>query len=540
MIKKLFSFGSALVLSMSSLFVLVAPHAFAAAKTWTGATSANFNVAGNWSPSGVPTTGDVLTFDTAQTSRFTLNNDLTAGTSFGGINFVGQFSDGTFAISGNSLTLTGGISIANDNYADIANDLTITGAQAITTTGASSVALDGAVTAAGTLTKAGTGQLVLSGNNTGLTGAVVVNQGELYAQGVSSLGTTGGGTTVNDGANLLLESCANNATINEPLTLTGASPTPTGDLPTAKLTVTPALCTTDFPTESEQYGAITDNSKNLTLSGAITLGSAVTFAGLTQTTMTGAISGNYPINLVPGYGGKLVVNSSANTSGTTNGTYTPAAFTKTLSDSQPSSSVRVSGTAEITITGARGAVVVDGGKLKGTGTVGALSLSGTGTVAPGMSPGVLNTGSLTLSGGTLEEEIGGTAVGQFDQLNVTGTVALGTATTLSTSLVNSFKPVAGNSFVIINNDSTDAVTGTFSGLAEGATFTLGGSVFKISYVGGTGNDVVLTVQGVPSTPNTGLHLLTSNPTVTLAATLLAAGGAMTAFKRSRRFASKRV
>jgi hypothetical protein len=50
----------------------------------------------------------------------------------------------------------------------------------------------------------------------------------------------------------------------------------------------------------------------------------------------------------------------------------------------------------------------------------------------------------------------------------------------------------GTVFTLINNDSTDAVLGTFAGLAEGATFTTGGATLRISYRGGTGNDVTLT------------------------------------------------
>ena len=38
----------------------------------------------------------------------------------------------------------------------------------------------------------------------------------------------------------------------------------------------------------------------------------------------------------------------------------------------------------------------------------------------------------------------------------------------------------------------DAVVGTFAGLAEGATVSVAGNTYQISYVGGTGNDVVLT------------------------------------------------
>lgn len=49
----------------------------------------------------------------------------------------------------------------------------------------------------------------------------------------------------------------------------------------------------------------------------------------------------------------------------------------------------------------------------------------------------------------------------------------------------------GSSFLIINNDGADAVTGTFNGLAEGASLAFNGNFVTISYSGGDGNDVVI-------------------------------------------------
>ena len=48
----------------------------------------------------------------------------------------------------------------------------------------------------------------------------------------------------------------------------------------------------------------------------------------------------------------------------------------------------------------------------------------------------------------------------------------------------------GISFTIVNNDSPDAVSGTFNGLADGSELTIGAATLTISYAGGTGNDVV--------------------------------------------------
>ena len=68
-------------------------------------------------------------------------------------------------------------------------------------------------------------------------------------------------------------------------------------------------------------------------------------------------------------------------------------------------------------------------------------------------------------------------------------------TTWNVSAFNGFVPALTNFFVIINNDGTDGITGTFAGLPEGATVAFDGAGFAISYTGGTGNDVVLTRLG---------------------------------------------
>jgi autotransporter-associated beta strand protein len=146
------------------------------------------------------------------------------------------------------------------------------------------------------------------------------------------------------------------------------------------------------------------------------------------------------------------------------------------------------------------AVTVNSGTLGGSGTTGAVTVNSGGTLSPGSSPGILNVvGNLTLTmGSTYLVDLNGTAVGtQYDQTNVTGLVSLGNATF---SLGLGFTPPVGSTFIIINNDLTDPVAGTFAGLPEGAVFTAGGEMFMVSYQGGNGNDVVLTaVVPEPST-----------------------------------------
>jgi len=51
----------------------------------------------------------------------------------------------------------------------------------------------------------------------------------------------------------------------------------------------------------------------------------------------------------------------------------------------------------------------------------------------------------------------------------------------------------GTVYTIIGNQTGNAVAGAFAGLPEGATFTSGANTFRISYLGGSGHDVTLTV-----------------------------------------------
>lgn len=177
-----------------------------------------------------------------------------------------------------------------------------------------------------------------------------------------------------------------------------------------------------------------------------------------------------------------------------------ALFSRALSASEvlqlanASSSHASSGALTIAVgTIASSVTVSASGTLGGSGQV-IGSLSNAGNVAPGNSPGTIavNGNYSQTSTGDLNIEIGGTTAGtQYDQLVVNGTVTLDGD--LVVSLINSFTPAVGNSFTIISNDGTDAVSGIFAGRNQGSQITIGGSTFTISYVGGTdNNDVVLT------------------------------------------------
>ncbi len=153
------------------------------------------------------------------------------------------------------------------------------------------------------------------------------------------------------------------------------------------------------------------------------------------------------------------------------------------------------------------------GGLSGYGPVG--SVSSVGHLYPGWkmpccsdphSIGTLETKSVSITGPAYFDLAPGQA---SDLLRVNGTVALG-GNTLSLH-VTAGAPGAGETFTIIDNDGTDAVSGTFAGLPEGATVTLGSATLTITYRGGDGNDVVLATAAAAKRWTGAVNALWSNP-----------------------------
>jgi hypothetical protein len=132
--------------------------------------------------------------------------------------------------------------------------------------------------------------------------------------------------------------------------------------------------------------------------------------------------------------------------------------------------------------------------LGGTGTfAGAVTTSG--IVASGDASnaiGVLTTGSLTLGApsiGAATLAIDLASATSYDRVIVpsidiaSATLSINAASGLAT----------GDQFTIVSvAGSSGGVTGQFDGLTEGGTVTAGNQMFRISYAGGDGNDIVLT------------------------------------------------
>jgi hypothetical protein len=99
--------------------------------------------------------------------------------------------------------------------------------------------------------------------------------------------------------------------------------------------------------------------------------------------------------------------------------------------------------------------------LYGAGTITG-NVNNNGTVAPGNSPGTLTIAGNYVQGaaGALNVELGGTGAGQYDVLNVTGTVTL--AGTLNVSMFGGFTGSVGDVFNVITAGSV--LGGTFGSL----------------------------------------------------------------------------
>ncbi|MEO5627380.1 MAG: hypothetical protein ABIQ89_00630 [Candidatus Saccharimonadales bacterium] len=536
---KLLVFGFGLMLSLGTLLFVNHGQAFAATKTWdSGGSDEKFSTAANWSGDSVPITGDSLVFPvdvmtSSCSASVTLVNDINpASVTFAGAAVTGSSSCGSssyksISVTGNEFTTSGDVSITDSSgaYFNFNVDITTTADVAITRAtigtsktlaiGAHALTLDevnvgGNITGSGTVTVT-TGFSSFNGDNSTFTGAIIVG-GNLSASNSNQLGTSAGGVTVNSGGSLTFNPAAD-MTIADSLTLNGGylqfQYYNSGAFVTAEWT---------GPVTANQDSEVYLDDVNLKLSGTVT--------------------GSEHLKVVAGRTGSLTL---------PDGTILKSTLrTLTVDDSNKSTYCYDTDYGLIIgknnkyvwnvncpelgkKTGASGSFgsVYDGqiyGILAGTGAIGSVKIMSGGVIAPGLSPGTLTVSNLSFAeGGSYQFEMGGTAAGQFDQIIVNGAVNLGDGT-LDASIYGTYKPAVGDSFVIISNDAADAVAGTFKNLGEGATFTVGGYVLRISYVGGDGNDVTLKVLSLPGAPDTGFGIITGNPLTVLGITSALAVG----------------
>ena len=143
------------------------------------------------------------------------------------------------------------------------------------------------------------------------------------------------------------------------------------------------------------------------------------------------------------------------------------------------------------------------GKLGGKGiiagpvTVGAGNGSGA-VLAPGYLHGANRPGTLTIQSlltlngeGIYQMELNSSSA-MADEVAALGVVINAGARFSFADIGNSTLPI-GTVFTIINNTSATPIAGAFSNLPDGSTFTSNGNAYQVSYEGGDGNDLTLTV-----------------------------------------------
>jgi len=359
-----------------------------------------------------------------------------------------------------------------------------------TTLGGGTLRLAGSTTIAGetlTVSNAGSALVSLSGTNhwsgpitlNASLAIVLVSVGTFHVQGNMS-GT--GGLAVDAGSGIVVLS--GNNSYSGPVTFVGALEV---DTATALGTsATPVTCGVSGGSALELGAGVTvPNGLDLTNAGCF----------LWNTTGNNTWSG--PIQTPAAARRDIVVN--AGTTLTVTGEVSALGFTKkgtgtlVIADSPNASGDLQAGT---TLVNQRldAATLVPGATLGGGGVLTVVDASAGGTIFPGQigSPGILSAVTLTLGAmATLAVEIDGAA--SFSTLRMDGGT-LGGATLAGTL---NFSPSMGTTFKIVDNITGNPINGTFAGLPENAYLRFANTDLRISYVGGDGNDVVLTVIAPP-------------------------------------------
>ena len=350
-----------------------------------------------------------------------------------------------------SLTAGGSAAVADADGLAVDGASTGTGLTLNTVSGESTAAL---LFGTGGLTKTGTGRLTLTGDNT-YDGATAVQAGELRVTGAVGHDAAAGTVTVADGATL-----SGSGTVNAFVSLEdGGTVTATGD----------GFTLGDGTGAGFSFGG--EGGGGATAGFAAADGSTVDANGFAVHLRTGrdVTLGD----LALGDGGSVLAASGLSRVRTT-----------------------------------------VGGTLSGTGRV-VEAVAVTGTLSPGNSPGRIETGDLTLAdGGTFTAEVeddnaaGASAGADYDQVAVTGTVSIGDGVTFDLRDLGSEEAAAGDEYVLIANDDTDAIAGRFANLADGGTVTVGGVTFMADYAGGDGNDLTLTGNAPPTVDVGGPYAIT--------------------------------
>jgi autotransporter-associated beta strand protein len=448
-----------------------------------------------------------------QSGTLTLNAANTYGGSGGT-----QLAGGTLAIGNDNAIGTGLLTtqdgttlLASGGTHSLANKVSLIGAATIG--GVNSLALNGIVSGAGSLVQTDIATLNLDGANT-FSGGIMLNAGDLAVGTDTAAGS--GTITVNNSA-ILLPINAPPAIANAVTLVSGATLTIAGtfDLTLNGVVGGPGSMAHTSPNILTLNGANTFGGGIIMNTGMLEVGSDTALGTgllmLDDGTFIQAVGGAHRLSNVATFNNRVTITGSNDLT-----------LTGVISSSGATQQLTKVGTGIATLSGNNGAlndtILVNAGALfvdgqqpntpinvtlgatfGGTGTVGAIMVTSA-DLRPGTptGPGILSSSNVSFSGGsTFSVQISGPVAGNgYSQLNVAGTVSLGTSN-VALSLVGAFVPQPGNTFRIIKGNATP-VSGTFTGHADGSPVPFNGVTTTIHYNAGGSNDVTLTVPPAKS------------------------------------------
>jgi fibronectin-binding autotransporter adhesin len=147
-----------------------------------------------------------------------------------------------------------------------------------------------------------------------------------------------------------------------------------------------------------------------------------------------------------------------------------------------------------------GTVTVERGTLAGTGRISGAVTIGTTTRAAILAPGNGTRPRTLTIRSTLTFNSPATYQIEFNSNNVTTDRVVAKGMTINSSALVSIDDLGGSVlppdtvFTVISNTAATPIAGTFSNLADGSTLTVDSNTYLVSYEGGDGNDLTLTVQ----------------------------------------------
>jgi autotransporter-associated beta strand protein len=148
-----------------------------------------------------------------------------------------------------------------------------------------------------------------------------------------------------------------------------------------------------------------------------------------------------------------------------------------------------------------GAVQVNGGVLAGSGTIAGPVTVGTGNgtgafLTPGMGA---STATTLIIQSAISFKADSTYTCRLNTQNTKADQVIANGITIENGAQFAFKITGdeqlrtGKTATVISNTAATRISGTFSNLPDGSTFTVGPNTFQVSYSGGDGNDLTLTV-----------------------------------------------